>query len=393
MSEQDFNIVEGNRYRGSRYGNFAGGGTDTQGNVSSASVENEANISNLRQYQDFNTTGIQRNFEQPPAAPKVSGGLISSVNSLSSPGVQSLNAGFPAAASKIGESIGANVGAGIGAEQGFKEGVSAFANKVSSGLIGSPAASNVSLATKALGKGVYGPPTPSSIANVARGANIGSAFGAGIGTAAATLLATGDFKAAAKSGIGAGVGYFVGNAILPGVGSFLGSTLGSLATGFFGGSTPRVTLGANIGVNDQGRLAIGKVTNKGADNALASKYANSITDVLNRFADATKIKYTKGLSTETNIGSEDRKTAIYKNKNLVNVSSKPGDVGGIALNYLKNQGNYQLTGNSGFDSYLTDSISKAKSLDDLSGLIGRNKNQLFSVNHKKGADGKLAFYN
>ena len=386
MSEQDFAVVQGNRYRGYRYSNFTGAGIDPQGNVSSAAVENAQNISNNKPYNDFNTVGIDTQVQTPLKAPST--GLVSGAPALA------LNAALPYAGSTIGGSVGGNIAAGEGAEQGFKEGISAIGNKVSQGLIGSPATNTVSLAAKA--SGVYGPPAPSAVSKIASGANIGSAFGTGLGSGLATLLTTGSFKEAAKSAVGSGVGYYLGNLVVPGVGGIVGSLLGGLASSFFGSKTPRVTLGANIGVDDAGRLKTAKLSNKGSDNKLASKYADAITQTLNRFADATGIRYKSGLSTETNIGSEDKKTAIYRNKNdLKTISNKSGDIGSLSLYYLKNPNNYELTGDANFNNYLTDSIAKAKSIDDLSGLIGDRKvsqGLTAPLGYKSGTDKKASFY-
>lgn len=389
MSEQDFSIIEGNQYRGSKYANFAGAGVDTQGNVSLASNENATNLNTGR-----------TNPVAPVNAPSSgltsrAGEAVPASGPLKVPTAKSgiLSTAIPYAGSNIGGTIGANVASGAGIGESVNNAVSGFANKVSGGLIGSPAASTPTNAALAAMGGKFGPATPAAVARATTGSTIGSSLGVGFGSAIATLLTGGTAKDAAKSGIGSGVGYALGNLILPGIGGPIGSLLGSFASGLFGNKIPRANLSANLGVNDSGRLVTGKVSNKGVDNATASKYANQINSVINRFADATQLRLKSGLSTETNIGSEDRKTAIWQNKNLVNVSGNAGDVGAVALRYLKNPKNYDMGGDSEYNTFLQQSIAKARSFNDLVSTVGdrRTKNTAIPQG-RTGADKRLSFY-
>ena len=228
MSENDFYLLKGNSYRGSRYGNFSGGGIDSQGNVSSAISENAAN--------EVGTSGdvSQNASDAPPTPLTVSQGLSETPRSPRTSDLV-LGAALPYAGNAIGQAAGAAIGAGQTVGQGLSTGLSGAANKISGGLIGTAASpTNVALGTL---NGAAGPATKaavdaaSSASNVGKlgsGANIGAAVGSGIATAAVTLLATGDVKEAAKAGIGTAVGTAIGSAIGGPVGGMIGGFVGGL---------------------------------------------------------------------------------------------------------------------------------------------------------------------
>mgnify|MGYP005989072579 FL=1 len=61
--------------------------------------------------------------------------------------------------------------------------------------------------------------------------NFASAGGAGLASAAVTLIATGDVEKAAKTGVGTTIGQSIGTAILPGVGTVIGGIIGGARGG------------------------------------------------------------------------------------------------------------------------------------------------------------------
>ena len=61
--------------------------------------------------------------------------------------------------------------------------------------------------------------------------NFASAGGAGLASAAVTLIATGDVEKAAKTGVGTTIGQSIGTAILPGVGTVIGGIIGGALGG------------------------------------------------------------------------------------------------------------------------------------------------------------------
>lgn len=364
LSEQDFYLLNGNQYRGSRYANFAGAGVDAQGNVSSAVNENAANLGK----------GTSVDPTQP-APEKIAPGVAQAATSTPSniaaslPGQKPttlggaakdmvIGAALPSAGSTIGSVVGANIASGNGAFTGVGQ---AIQNRVSAGLLGS--STNATATNAALGSmgGKFGPATQSAVGRAAGGSAIGSAAGVGLGSAAATLLTGGSIKDAAISGVGSGIGFAVGNMIVPGVGGFIGSTLGSMAAGLFGGGEKRTTLGVILRPGEDGQMKTNKVSTKGSDNATASKYAGQIGKILNQFGQATGIKYTNSVQSETNIGSKDTGTFMGRDR----VSSKAGDSGAVALKYLQDRSRYTLGNDADFNSFWDKTVTGAKSINDL----------------------------
>jgi hypothetical protein len=230
VSEQDFQLISGNRYRGSRYSNFTGGGIDAQGNTSSAINENA--ISKVGTSSDVTditggagavssskpSSGLLSTSTSSGAGAPVAGGIGAAAKGLA------IGGGVPMAASSIGRSVGQAVASGTPVGSAFSSGISDFGNRVSGGLIGS-AATPTNSALAGMG-GKFGPATASSVSKAASGGSIGGAVGSGLGTAAATLLGGGSVKDAAVSGVGSAVGTAIGNAVLPGIGGFIGGFLG-----------------------------------------------------------------------------------------------------------------------------------------------------------------------
>lgn len=235
LSENEFELIQGNSYRGSRYSNFVGGGIDPVGNVSSGVTENQVNA--VGTSADTSQQGVNTGDTRPSVVSQntPSENLVGEFPSTSD---LVIGGGLPYAGNVIGQAAGAAIGSGAASTAGeaAKIGVSALANKVSGGLIGT-AASPTNLAIQSSLKGAAGPATQSAVnaaskasnvGNLGSGASIGAAAGSGIATAAATLLTTGDVKESAKAGVATAIGTAIGNAILPGVGGFVGGFIGGL---------------------------------------------------------------------------------------------------------------------------------------------------------------------
>lgn len=365
LSEQEFYLLNGNQYRGSRYANFAGAGVDAQGNVSSAINENAANqgkgtsVDPTQAAPDKIASGVGATAASSPSniagslpveAPRTLGGAAKDM---------AIGAGLTMAGSTLGGVVGANMASGNPA---FSGGMTAVKNRLSAGLLGSGTgnATATNAALGSMGK-TFGPATQASVTKAAGGGAFGSAAGVGLGTAASTLLTGGSVKDAAISGIGSGVGFYVGNMLLPGAGGFIGSTLGSMVGGLFGGGEKRQTIGAGLSPDEQGRYKTSTIGTKGVDYGTANKYVNNISKILNSFGDATGIKYKARFFTETNIGNKDQKT-VYGGKVI---SSKPGDAGAVALKVLQSPDKYDLGSDNDFNTFWQGAVSKAQNIGDL----------------------------
>lgn len=366
MSENEFYTLQGNRYRGSRYSNFAGAGIDPQGNVSSAVNENASNMaaaSAPQQPQNASGEGVAENPVMPTVSRNaVSQGLLGAPTPPTLGGAAKdlvIGAALPTAGAALGGATGAALASGATGSEAFARGASALANKFTGGLIGTPGnATNAALAGMG---GKFGPATSSAVSKASGGISMGGGVGTGLGTAAATLLTGGSPKQAAASGLGSGVGYAIGNAILPGVGGFIGSTLGSMLGGLVGPKQGRNTMGVILGLDDSGKFMTSKVSTKDASKSNAQKYASSISKILNTFSEATGIKYKTGVFSETNVGKKDAGT-FFNNKR---VSGTPGDAGAVALGFLKNRKGYDTGADADFNKFWDDAINSSKSIGDL----------------------------
>lgn len=365
MSENDFYVLNGNTFRGSRYATFAGGGVDAQGNVSSAVNENAANdIAQSGNKPTINPTNVPSQTSgvgvQPekPQAPMTIGGAAKDF---------AIGAAVPAAATTIGSAAGTSVATGLGFGDSLSMATSGLVNKVSGGLLGTTSsATNSALASMG---GKFGPATQASVGKAAAGNTVGGAFGSGIGTFAATLLTGGSLKDAAISGVGAGVGFALGNAILPGVGGFIGSTLGSLVGGLFGGDIKRQTVSSAFKPDANGKLVAYGIGGKGTDNASRNKYADSITGILNSFSDAIGLKYTGDFRSESNIGKKDPKTTYGPSKNVI--SKNRGDTGAVALRVLQDPSMYQMGQDQSINDFWTNNVGKATSITGLGEMVDK----------------------
>lgn len=363
MSEQEFYLLNGNQYRGSRYSNFAGAGIDPQGNVSSAVNENSANQgtgTSVDPTQPQVGQAVQQAASKAPTevsqAPQAPASLGKTASNLV------IGAALPAAGSTIGGVVGANLASGNPALSGAG---TAVKNKISAGLLGGTAGNSVAT-NAALGSmgGNFGPATSASVSKAASGASLGGAAGVGLGSFASTLLTGGSVKQAAASGIGSAAGFYIGNMILPGVGGFIGSTLGSMVSGLFGGKEKRVSLGVGVGPDaETGQYKTYSTSNKGSDEGTASKYADNINQILNTFSTSTGIKYITdaGFAAGTNIGNKDPGSFYGDQK----VSQTPGDAGAVALAALKDPKRYTLGNDTQFNEFWGKAVNDAKSITDL----------------------------
>ena len=367
MSEQDFYLLNGNQYRGSRYANFAGGGVTPQGNVSSAAVESASNDQAQSANRQMPRVALEEQPDllgtrfQAPSTVKGPDTLAGTAKNMA------IEAAAPCAASTIGKGIGAGMATGMGFSDAANFGASNLISRASMGLMGTPAnATNLALANMG---GVYGPATQQAVSKASAGLTSGTggvtggALGTGFGAFAGSLLTGGSFKDAAVSGVGSGIGYAVGNMILPGIGGFIGSTLGGMLGGVFGGKPKRTTLAARLAPDDKGQLSLKAYDTKGGSTQEAAKYGQNIADILNTFSGAVGLKFKDGFYSATNIGKKDTGTFLgFDNQRL---SGKAGDVGSVALGVLKNQNYYDLGGDSQVNDWWNTAIKDARSISDL----------------------------
>lgn len=233
MSEEEFSRIQGNSFRGSRYGNFAGGGITPQGNVSSAATEN--NITKV------GTSGEVAQ-DAPPTPTNASKGLTADMGeaTVKAPSTtdMAVGIGLPFAGQAVGQAAGASIGAGSTFGEGISRGFSSLANTASGGLIGT-ASNPTNIALGNMGS-QFGPATPaavdaaskaSNVSSANSGASIGGAAGAGLATAAAVLLTGGGVEKAAKSGIGTAAGTYIGTAVAGPIGGFVGGAIGGMVGG------------------------------------------------------------------------------------------------------------------------------------------------------------------
>lgn len=300
MSENDFQQINQNQYRGSRYSSFVGGGTDSAGNVTAGSTENSANTvasadPNLRQGTSNPNVNVSQsllgNVSIPnPVLKGASGSAVSS--------------GLQYATPVIASRVGLNVGLGKGLEGAFTgvgsdlaSSVSSSLGKVSGGLIGNAGSSTAAESISRLSSSLAGSPAGSAAANLSgslskgsAGAGIGSAAGSGIASAAATLLSGGSFKDAAFSGIGAALGSFIP---IPVVGSMIGSFIGSKIGSLFGGDVDYPYARADIGVSN-GKATSKTYTLDGFQDKDIKALGDATSSVIQKFIDATGSKNVTG---------------------------------------------------------------------------------------------------
>lgn len=257
MSEQDFFPAQGNRFRGSRYSNFASGVLDSQGNVGGVAPVSNPGLLSSSGGSGTDTTsktgvpsaGLTQMQNDIGEIPSVGGALKDAA----------IGAGLQYGGQQIGATAGAAMAGGATLGEGLKQGASALGSKVGSffgGTAGQTAgqtagtvagqtagqtAGTVAGSTAgqagAAGAGAAGSAAAASAApstfgsRLTSASNLGGAAGAGLGAGLGTLIVTGDIKKAAGSGLGTAAGTAIGNAILPGIGGVIGGMLGGALGG------------------------------------------------------------------------------------------------------------------------------------------------------------------
>lgn len=263
MSENNFQQINQNQYRGSRYSSFVGGGADSAGNVTPAYSENTANtVASSDPNLNNGAPQPNRNFDNSLANIQVPDPI------LKGPSSGLVTGGLQYAAPTIGARVGANLALGSGLENAFSgvgselgSSISSGLSRVSGGLIGNAGTSTATNAALSSMGGKLGPATSSSVSTASKGAGFGSAAGAGIASAAATLLTGGSVKdavfagagsylgSAAGSAAGAAIGGTLGSAF-PVIGTIIGSFLGSKLGGLFGGKPSDKSQGSILNLSD-----------------------------------------------------------------------------------------------------------------------------------------------
>ncbi len=237
MAEQDFYPAQGNRFRGSRYTNFTGGGINMQGNV--GGVAPTTNPGLLETSSGNQSSGVSTNLTQMQSSNRSQPQIeVPSVGeSLKNAAIGSA---LPYAGSTIGSTAGAAMAGGATFGEGISQGLTALGDKVGGFLGGGAAEAASSAAAGSTAAGAAGggsaaaSPAGSYISRASNtltsGSTLGAAAGTGIGTAAATLLTGGDVEDAVKSGAGSAVGYAAGTALT------LGNPIGGMIGGAIGGA-------------------------------------------------------------------------------------------------------------------------------------------------------------
>lgn len=240
MAEDDFSRLQGDSYTGSNYANFTGGGLSPQGNVSSAATTNATTQAATSAASDAPPTPVQAPATPTPTT--ASPGLTSVPSPTKALTSAAEGAGASFAGQAIGQAAGAAIGSGATFGSGISQGISSLANKVSGGLVGTASTpANIignSGATQSTTAAFDTASKASDVGSLGSGANLGGAAGAGLASAAITLLQGGGIAKAAKTGAGTAVGTAVGSALgsyVPVVGTAVGGFIGGAIGGAVGG--------------------------------------------------------------------------------------------------------------------------------------------------------------
>lgn len=231
MSEQDFYSAQGNKFRGSRYANFSGGGIDQYGNVQGVSnVANPSDNTYVSPKSSTESLTSQQSVEIPSVGESLKNAAIGSA--------------LPYAGSTIGSAAGAAMAGGATFGEGISQGLTSLGSKVGGFLSGGVGEAAGSVSGNAAGSTAAGAAASTGGAaasdaggtfssRLTSGSTLGGAAGVGLGTAAATLLTGGDVETAAKSGAGSAAGYAVGTALSGGnpIGGMIGGALGGVVGG------------------------------------------------------------------------------------------------------------------------------------------------------------------
>jgi len=297
MSENDFQSINQNQYRGSRYSSFVGGGTDSAGNVTAAGSENTSNTvasSNPSLPQNQNVNVNQSILGNTNVSNPVLSGSSGSV----------VTSGLQAVAPTVGARVGANLALGSGIEGSLSGVGSDIAGRVSSGLLSSSTSGVATNAALSSMGSKLGPATASSVGKASSGASMGGAAGSGIAAAAVTLLTGGSVKDAIFSGGGAYLGSLAGTAagaaiggtigsVVPVVGTIIGSWLGSKLGGLFGGDVDYPYARADINVKDGKAYSKYEVLDGFKTKDIAA-LGDATSSVIQKFIDATGSKNISG---------------------------------------------------------------------------------------------------
>lgn len=314
MSENNFQQINQNQYRGSRYSSFVGGGADSAGNVTPAYSENSANT------VASNDPNLQQGTVNPNS--NVNGSLLGNT-SITNPVLKGTSAGLTGsalqyAAPTIGARVGLNLGIGNGIENAFNgvgsdiaSRISSGLSRVSGGLIGNAGSSTVPDAIGRLSSSLSGAPAGTAASNLSgslskasSGASFGGAAGSGIASAAVTLLTGGSLKDAAFAGLGSYFGSMAGTAagaaiggtigsVVPVVGTIIGSWLGSRLGGLFGGDKDYPYGRADINIVD-GKATPTYTTLDGFKDSDIQSLGNATSSIIQKFIDATGSKNVTG---------------------------------------------------------------------------------------------------
>lgn len=256
MSENNFQQINQNQYRGSRYSSFVGGGADSAGNVTPAYSENTANtVASSDPNLNNGAPQPNRSFDNSLDSIQIPNPI------LKGPSSGLVTGGLQYAAPTIGARVGLNVGLGSGLENAFGgvgsdigASISSGLSRVSGGLIGnagsSTAANSISRLSSSLsgaGSNTAAGALGKQLSSVKAASGFGSAAGSGIASAAATLLTGGSIKDAAFSGIGAALGSFIP---IPVIGSIIGSFIGSKLGGLFSKKPSDKSQGSILNLSD-----------------------------------------------------------------------------------------------------------------------------------------------
>lgn len=320
MSENDFQSINQNQYRGSRYSSFVGGGTDSAGNITAARSENTANTiassdPSLPQNQNVNVNSsiLGNSNIRNPVLSGASGNVVTS--------------GLQAAAPTVGARVGLNLALGKGIEGSLSGVGSDIAGRVSSGLLGSSASVTSPSSISSLSSSLSNAPAGSAAANLSsnlsgasKGVSMGGAAGSGIAAAAVTLLSGGSVKDALFSGGGAYLGSLAGSAagaaiggtigsVVPVVGTIIGSWLGSKLGGLFGGDKDYPYGRADINVKDGKAYSKYEVLDGFKTKDIAA-LGDATSSVIQRFIDATGSKNVSG--PKATIGYQQARSSKHK---------------------------------------------------------------------------------
>jgi len=342
-SQNDFEVIQGNSYRGSRYSNFTGGGLDEQGNASAAANENEQNSF------DISTGANQQQIQNPTIA----GAEPISQDRVIAPISQSTSGLVRNAVGAVGQAAGISGASILGGQTGGLLGGAVGAGSSSAGAGVTAASASTNFASSA---GTSFPSTFGGSTGSSGIPGVSGAAGEGITSAAVTLFQGGSVKEAAVNGLstygGSKAGAAIGTAIAPGVGTAVGAAIGAIVGGFaaaLGFSKKPSNKGQTreINLNDSSIDSSGQTGKKFSqrNSDFADQVSQSTLDLVGRLKDYGATNFS---SLKLNVGSRDGLRVDGKNygfnsnnfisginKNVINGSSGLSSEARSALTSLK----------------------------------------------------------